>query len=358
MSGARHLELVPDAGDYVDTAGAAAILGITANGVRDLAARGSIPVDRTGRHLTYPAVPLLKRVAAQEDIRRRQTEIPGGQYGANISHLDDHCRWMMRAGRAPRTIKVRRMEMQYLADYLGRDPVDVTDVELEGWQDSLPSNRLRLKTAMIRPYYVYLHKRGIRPDNPAGLLVTPKAKRGIPRPIAFDELKHAVINAPSPRLQAWLILAAYAGLRACEVAALESSNITPAPGGGVFIRLTETKGGYPRMTALPAWAWELIKPALATEGRCFRRVRGTGPVTGQQVSQLANEWLHKSGTASTFHSLRHAAGSWGIQAEDIRVVQELLGHHSPDVTAVYTAVAPNRIAAMVEKFPGIDIEHH
>ena len=282
--------------------------------------------------------------------------MPGGHYGANISYLDDHCRWMIRAGRAPRTIRVRRMEMQYLAEYLGRDPVDVTDIELEGWQDSLPVNRLRLKTAMIRPYYVYLHKRGIRTDNPAGLLVSPKAKRGIPRPIAFDTLVTAVRDAPSARLQAWLILAAYAGLRACEVAALDNSNITPAPGGGVFLRLTDTKGGYPRVTALPGWAWELIRPALAPEGPCFRRVRGTGPVTGQQVSQLANEWLHKCGTTSTFHSLRHAAGSWGIQADDIRVVQELLGHHSPDVTAVYTAVAPNRIAAMVETFPHIDLD--
>jgi len=127
-------------------------------------------------------------------------QIAGAYYGSEVSYLDEHCRWMVRAGRASRTVRVRRMQMQYLADYLRRDPVDATHFELEDWQDSLPLEQLRYKTAVIRPYYDYLHKRGIRPDNPAALLVTPKAKRGVPRPIAFDALERAVRTAP-PRLQ-------------------------------------------------------------------------------------------------------------------------------------------------------------
>jgi len=279
--------------------------------------------------------------------------IPGAYYGKGVSHLDEHCRWMMRAGRAPRTVKVRRMQMQYLADYLGRDPVDVSQFELESWQDSLPLDQLRFKTAMVRPYFAYLHKRGLRSDNPASLLVTPAQKRGLPRPIGFDELKRAIRNAPSARLQAWLILAAYAGLRAKEIAHLERSCFQPAPGGGVFIHLTRTKGEHERFSALPAWAWEMIQPAIAESGACFQRERGFGPVTPQQISQLANTWLHKSGTRSTFHSLRHWAGTAGIEFEDVRVVQEFLGHANPATTAIYTAVRPQRIANMVDSFPRI-----
>lgn len=281
-------------------------------------------------------------------------QIAGAYYGFDVSYLDEHCRWMVRAGRAPRTVRVRRMQMQYLADYLGRDPVDATHFELEDWQDTLPLEQLRYKTAVIRPYYDYLHKRGIRPDNPAALLVTPKAKRGMPRPIVFDALERAVRTAP-PRLQAWLILAAYGGLRAKEIAHLERACFEPVPGGGVFIRLSRTKGEHERMSALPPWAWQWIQPALAEKGACFRRERGSGPVTPQQVSQLANDWLHKSGTRSTLHTLRHWAASSGIEVEDIRVVQEFMGHASPATTAVYTAVQPKRIAAMVDSFPVLDL---
>lgn len=281
--------------------------------------------------------------------------IPGMHYGARVSHLDEHCRWMTRAGRAPRTIKMRRMHLQYLADHLGRDPVDVTQFELEAWQDTLPIEQLRFKTAMVRPYFDYLHKRGLRPDNPAALLVTPKAKRGLPRPIAFDALERAIRTAPTPRIRAWLILAAYAGLRAKEIAHLEVGCFEPGHDGGVFIRLTRTKGEYQRVSALPGWAWDLIRPALAAEGLCFRRERGSGPVTPHQVCQVANDWLHKSGTSSTLHTLRHFAGSSGVEVEDIRVVQEFLGHSSPATTAIYTAVAPKRIARMVDSFPQPDL---
>lgn len=246
------------------------------------------------------------------------------------------------------------MHMQYLADFLGRDPIDVTSFELEDWQDSLPLEQLRYKTSVIRPYYDYLHKRGIRADNPAALLVTPKAKRGLPRPIVFEAMERAIRTAP-PRLQAWLILAAYGGLRAKEIAHLELSCFEEAPGGGVFIRLTRTKGEYQRISALPQWAWDYIRPTLAETGPCFRRERGSGPVTPQQVSQLANDWLHKSGTGSTLHTLRHWAASSGIEVEDIRVVQEFLGHASPATTAVYTAVQPRRIAAMVNSFRQPDL---
>lgn len=283
------------------------------------------------------------------------TAIPGAYYGANVSHLDDHCRWMIRAGRAPRTVKVRRMHLQYLVDHLKRDPVDATMVELEEWQDTLPLAQMRYKVAMIRPYFDWLHKRGIRRDNPAALLVTPRPRRGLPRPIAFDALERAIRTAPTPRLQAWLLLAAYAGLRAKEIAHLERECFEPSPGDTVFIRLTRTKGEHARFSALPGWVWEQIKPALASSGLCFRRERGSGPVTPQQVSQLSNDWLHKSGTRSTLHTLRHWAGSEGIDVEDIRVVQQFLGHSNPGTTAIYTAVQPRRIAEMVSKFPRLNL---
>jgi integrase len=282
--------------------------------------------------------------------------MPGAAYGMGVSYLDEHCRGMLRAGRAQRTVKMRRMHLQYLAEYLGRDPVDTTMRELEDWQDRHPVEQLRFKTAMVRPYFDYLHKRGIRPDNPAALLVTPRAKRGLPRPIVFESLERAIRTAPTPRLRAWLILAAYAGLRAKEVAHLEMDCFEESPDGGVFIRLTRTKGEHARVSALPAWAWELIRPALAPTGLCFRRERGIGPVTPQQVSEAANDWLHKSGTGSTFHSLRHFAGSEGIESEDIRVVQEFLGHANPATTAIYTAVNPRRIAAMVDRFRKPNLE--
>ena len=130
--------------------------------------------------------------------------------------------------------------MQYLHDHLGRDPVDATRDELEAWQDTMDRSTMRFRTATVRPYFDYLQKREYRPDNPAALLVTPKAKRGIPRPIAFDAMEWAIRTAPT-RIQVWLLLAAYAGLRAVEIAHLTLANFEHHPDGSVYIRLVHTK---------------------------------------------------------------------------------------------------------------------
>lgn len=47
--------------DVLDTAEAAAILGITANGVRDLARRGVLPSHRAGGRHLFPAVAVVAR---------------------------------------------------------------------------------------------------------------------------------------------------------------------------------------------------------------------------------------------------------------------------------------------------------
>lgn len=246
------------------------------------------------------------------------------------------------------------MHLQYVADFLGRDPFHATEADLERWQDSLPRNQIRLKTAYIRPYFTWVHARGLRPDNPAALLVTPKARHTIPRPIDTADLDLAVRLAPA-RLVPWLLLAAYAGLRAKEIAHLHTGDFIVTD-TEVYIRLRRTKGENERTTAIPVWVWEVFGPTLPRSGPCWRRLRGTGPVTPQQVSQACNIHLHACGLTETLHTLRHWAGTQAVDATDnLRLAQEFLGHRDPAMTSGYSQVRPHRIAAMVEQFERIDI---
>jgi len=288
------------------------------------------------------------------DSTHVMSSIPGSQYGLKVKHLDDHCRWMMRAGRADTTIKKRRMYLQYLADFLGKDPFRATEANLERYQDSLNRDQIRYATAMITPYYNWIHAKGLRPDNPAALLVSPKSKRGIPRPIDDQDLEH-VVRMASGQLRCWLLLAAYAGLRAKEIAYLCVEDFQGFD-GYMFIHLHRTKGEVERVTALPMWVWRVIEISLPPSGPCWYRQRGTGPVTPQQVSQYSNDHIHKCGVQKTLHTLRHWAGTRGGETtENLRVVQDFLGHAKPETTAVYTFVRPTRIAVMVEQFPRIDL---
>lgn len=51
--------------DLVDTEGAAAILGITANGVRDLVRRQRLPAHKAAGRLLLPALPVVERAEAR-----------------------------------------------------------------------------------------------------------------------------------------------------------------------------------------------------------------------------------------------------------------------------------------------------
>lgn len=272
------------------------------------------------------------------------------QYGAGVSYLEEHVRWMIRAGRTERTIRARRQGLHLLREYLKRDPAIATLDDLEDWQDSLPQHQIRLKTALIRPYYAWLHAKGYRTDNPAQLLVTPPAKPGMPRPIGTDDLFRAVELAPR-RIEPWLLLAAWCGLRAKEIAGLTAGAFHHRQGHW-FIHLTITKGNRERIVPMPVWLWPRIAPHIPERGPLWQRERGNGPVTAQHVSQYSNDFLHKVGIHATLHMLRHWHATEFYEASnDLRATQEQLGHADSATTSVYTRVRPEKLALVADSLP-------
>jgi len=64
-----------------------------------------------------------------------------------------------------------------------------------------------------------------------------------------------------------------------------------------------------------------------------------GPQSPARVSQLAGEHLRGCGIDVELHTLRHRFGMVLLaRSKDLRLVQECLGHSSPAITAVYTAI--------------------
>lgn len=280
--------------------------------------------------------------------------LPGAIYdaGTPITHLDEHLRWMRRAGRSDRTLVLRRATLRHLAEFLDTDPFTATEHNLETWQDSHDMHQIRQRTSLIRPYYGWIHARGYRADNPAALLITPPPRRGTPRPIKFEDLARAVADAPD-RIRPWLLLAAWSGLRAKEIAELRVEDFTHHD-GRTYLHLTRTKGERPRTAVVPGWVWAEIWPMLPASGLCWRRERGFGRVTPQHVSQYANAYLHRIGIDATLHCLRHFAGTEALKATgNIRLVQEFLGHLDLASTQVYTAIAPVALHQLAESLPTI-----
>jgi integrase len=182
----------------------------------------------------------------------------------------------------------------------------------------------------------------------------PRVGRRLPRPISEADLFTALRQAP-PRIRPLLVLAAWAGLRAKEIARLRRQHVLDTARPPVLLVVHDaTKGRSERIVPLSDFVLgELRLHGLPASGWMFSRHDGApGPNTPHMISLLCNQHLHDCGIAATLHQLRHRFGTVAYAAShDLRMVQELLGHADPQTTALYTAYDQADAARVVQALP-------
>lgn len=182
-------------------------------------------------------------------------------------------------------------------------------------------------------FYRWAIDAGATDSDPTARIPRPKMRRSLPRPIPDGDLAVAISLAP-PTERAWLSLAAYSGLRCAEIAGLQRADIIE---DGAMVRVIG-KGNRERVVPLHPEAHAAIRGhGLPRRGHLFLRPSG-GPYTAALLSRHGNQYLTGIGVDATMHQLRHWFGTRTYAlCQDIRVVQELMGHSSPVTTAGYAA---------------------
>jgi len=230
----------------------------------------------------------------------------------------------------------------------GRTLLTATPADLLEWRAQMrhaPNTVLTYVTAM-RSFYRWAVRGGLLTTDPSADVPAPPRRRGRPRPIPEDRLVMAIVNAP-PRIKPWLLLAALAGLRAREIADLQRDDILETAAPPVMV--IRGKGNRERVVPLSPQLWAaLVEAGLPRAGHVFLRVDGAGPNTAHRISCVANAYLHSIGITETLHQLRHRFATQAYKfGQDLRQVQELLGHASPTTTAVYADYAQSQASATV-----------
>lgn len=231
------------------------------------------------------------------------------------------------------TIDARRRLYRRVETHTGAAMIDATDEQMAAWYTDL-ATRVKPSTQAgelsgVRAFYRWATTLGLREDDPSAGLPRPRVPMGRPRPIATDTLLLALAQAHG-RVRSAMVLAAYAGLRAAEIAAAERIHLRE---GSITV---VGKGGKTRIVP----AHELVAREYANgQPWVVPRLDGqAGPNRPWMVSRIVNDHLHSLGITDTLHSLRHFFGTHIYRAtQDIRLTQDLLGHASPTTTAGYAA---------------------
>lgn len=259
---------------------------------------------------------------------------PAGLVGAHLTA----CR---ARGLSVRTIHDRRRVLGQLAAGLGVDLTAATTPQLEAWLATDGWSRWTRVTYSMhtRGFYRWLAEAGHRPDDPArGLKVRPP--KGLPNPVTDDELELALSRSGEPWHTA-ILLAAYAGLRVGDIAALRRQDVTAAT-----IRVVGGKGGRDAMLPCHPRIWAAVSPQVT--GPVVTGATGQ-PVTAHYLSAKARGHFDRIGLPDVhLHRFRHSFATRLLRAGvNIRVVQELMRHESLDTTSRYLLVEGAEMAAAV-----------
>lgn len=166
-------------------------------------------------------------------------------------------------------------------------------------------------------------------QDPTENLEPTRHPQGVARPVSNDDLALILTKAAEP-YRTWAKLAAYNGLRCCEIAGLDREDITEAE-----LLVTRGKGGDPRQLVTDEIVWAAVKDLPVGP---IARGRNGKRCLPRQVSENASRHFHiQVGVGVTMHMLRHWLGV-NVQAcyRDIRTTMEALGHKQLSSTQIYT----------------------
>lgn len=283
-------------------------------------------------------------------------------------------------GAARNTLEAYRRDLQDYRTFLGddgRDPRDarpddlrayLRDLDARGFADQTLARRL----SAVRQFHRFLYAEGLRGDDPAGQIETPKRRGRLPRVLSVEEVDRLLAAAaaageaedisPAARFRALrlyaLIELLYAtGLRVSELVGLSAGTLRN-DSRSFTVR---GKGGHERLVPLTDRACSAVsayRAVLETSKQAksrwlFPATGADGHLTRQAFARDLKALAISTGLAAdqvSPHVLRHAFASHLLQnGADLRVVQQLLGHADIATTQIYTHVLEERKRALVSR---------
>ena len=224
----------------------------------------------------------------------------------------------------------------------------------------LSSKSLQRELSATRSFYDFLLKKGFAQINPAKTIRAPKQARSLPKVLDVDQVAGLLDAGASSLLEirdvAMFELFYSSGLRLSELSAL---NLPDLDLSGQSLQVRSGKGGKSRflpigskaVKAIESWLVQRPQPSGEAESAVFVSTRGSR-MSPRNIQLRLNAWCKKKAIAEHVHPhmLRHCFASHLLESsQDLRAVQELLGHSNISTTQIYTHLDFQHLAEIYDK---------
>jgi integrase/recombinase XerD len=257
---------------------------------------------------------------------------------------------------AKRSTAIEEADTATVRDYLAR-------LEKAGMAPSTAARRL----SAIRQFFRFLHGEGLRTDDPARAVDSPRQGRAIPKYLSEDEVESLLGAArghdgvEGVRLVALMEVLYATGLRVSELVGLPLASLS-RDGRLLVVR---GKGGKERLVPLTEPAMDALadyldvrasfmpkRGAERASGFLFPSRGKNGHLTRARFAQVLKALAVEAGLPPAKvspHVLRHSFASHLLaHGADLRALQQMLGHADIATTQIYTHVLEERLKALVD----------
>lgn len=248
---------------------------------------------------------------------------------------------LLAQGLAPGTRRLVLAAVRLCCELTGCDPRGITSAHVVAFvgRDLTPQTRRSYLWALR----VYADWAGLGPITEP--VRRPRVPKGVPKPAAEEDIA-ALLAVASPRVRAYIMLGAYAGLRSFETAKVAGADFCGTPEGPALRVLG--KGGRVDLVPLPGILLRELAPWREASGAGRLWPRTSAP----RVQEAIRRASERADVRVSSHQLRHRYGTQLYAASrDLLVVQRLMRHASPVTTAGYAQVADAVGAELVNRLP-------
>lgn len=224
-------------------------------------------------------------------------------------------------------------------------------------KQGLSAKSIGLRLVALRQFLAFLLKKGELAVNPAVGITSPKAGKHLPKNMDAEQVGRLLdcdSSVPLDRRDLAMMELMYSsGLRLSELQGLDIGDIDLAEGEARLLG----KGNKERIVPIGAKAiialqqWLAVRPQFAPQDNAlFLNQRG-GRLSHRSIQLVMQKWGKKQGLESHVHphKLRHSFATHLLEAsQDLRAVQELLGHSSLSTTQIYTHLDFQHLATIYD----------
>ncbi|HIG07773.1 MAG: tyrosine recombinase XerC [Methylococcales bacterium] len=211
----------------------------------------------------------------------------------------------------------------------------------------LSGKSLQRELSAIRSFFNYLIKNDHLQDNPARYLRAPKTNNSLPKTLDVDQIHGLLETQPQSRLEtrdlAIFEVFYSCGLRLSELTEL---NLVDIDFSEQMVTIQQGKGHKSRLVPIGGKAlsalekWRPIRLTLNNDNNPALFLSQHGKrLSNRSVQSRLSQWCKKSNSPVHIHPhmLRHSFASHFLESsQNLRAVQELLGHSKISTTQIYT----------------------